>query len=235
MEAGDFTGAEASFRHAIELYDRTPRFAAAGIYARLNLILTFYLQGKIPEVRPVLEKAKEICERELGKENDVYGSILWRLGTLDFMQGEYSSALPQLQRGLELIAPVYADDQIVDVVHVRAMIGAALTRTGKAVAGEPLLRQALADGKKVPPAYFALTVGNLEEVLGECLLAQGRHADAEPLLLTGYNDLKTRLGDKSSMTMAAARRLHELYTAWHKPAEAVRFGVQETASAHPAR
>ena len=86
VDAGDFTGAEASFRHAIELYDRTPRFAAAGIYARLNLILAFYLQGKIPEVGPVLEKAKEICERELGKENDVYGSILWRLGTLDFMR-----------------------------------------------------------------------------------------------------------------------------------------------------
>ena len=228
IDAGDFTGAEASFRRAIALCDRAPRLRAAGIYARINLVLTLYLQGRIPEVRPVLEKAKEICERELGKENDVYGGILWRLGTLDFMQGEYSAALPQLQRGLELIAPVYVDDQVIDVVHVRAMIGAALTRSGNPVAGEPLLRQALADGKKVPPAYFALTVGNLEVVLGECLLAQGRYAEAEPLLLTGYNDLKTRLGDESSMTVAAARRLHEMYTAWDKPAAAARFGIQET-------
>ncbi len=235
MEAGDFEGAEASFRRAIALYDRNPRFDAAGIYARLNLVLMLYLQGRIPEVRPVLEKAREICEREIGQGNDLYGGILWRLGTLDFMQGEYSSALPQLRRGLELIAPVYADDQMIDVVHVRAMIGVALTRTGDPVAGEPLLRQALADGKKVPPAYFALTVGNLEKVMGECLLAQGRYAEAEPLLLSGHNDLKTRLGDKSSMTVAAARRLHEMYTAWHKPAEAARFGVQETPPAQLAR
>jgi hypothetical protein len=49
--------------------------------------------------------------------------------------------------------------------------------------------------------------------------------------LTGYDDLKTCVGEKNPMSMAAARRLRELYTAWNKPAEAARFAQQETSAA----
>jgi hypothetical protein len=72
-------------------------------------------------------------------------------------------------------------------------------------------------------ADYAHTFGNLESALGECLLAQGRYADAEPLLLAGYDDLKIRLGEHHALTDAAARRLYGLYTAWNKPTAAARF------------
>jgi hypothetical protein len=36
-------------------------------------------------------------------------------------------------------------------------------------------------------------------------------------------DLKTRLGEKSPMSVAAARRLRELYTAWNKPDQAAPY------------
>ena len=67
--------------------------------------------------------------------------------------------------------------------------------------------------------------------LGECLLDQQRYADAEPLLLVGYAASKKRLGEHDPTTVAAARRLRELYTAWNKPAEAARFAQQETSAA----
>jgi hypothetical protein len=117
------------------------------------------------------------------------------------------------------------------IVQARGLLGLSLTRTGRAAKGEPFLRAALAEAAKIDRQQLEFTFGNAETALGECLLAQGRYAEAEPLLLTGFGDLKTRLGEKHRMSVVAARRLHEMYTAWHKPVEAAHFAAQETSSA----
>ena len=43
------------------------------------------------------------------------------------------------------------------------------------------------------------------------------------MLLTGYNDLKKRLGPQNKLTTQSRQRLHELYLAWNKPSEAVHY------------
>ena len=83
-------------------------------------------------------------------------------------------------------------------------------------------------------AEFAHNFGNLENALGECLLAQKRFAEAEPLLLTGYDDLQKRLGPQNRFTLQATHRLHDLYLAWNKPAEATRYAPEATVPAAPA-
>jgi hypothetical protein len=59
-------------------------------------------------------------------------------------------------------------------------------------------------------------------VLGECLTAQKRYAEAEPLLLTGYN-LKAKLGDANTRTIDARQRLAKLYADWNQPEQAAQF------------
>ena len=107
------------------------------------------------------------------------------------------------------------------------LLGASLTRSGHAVEGEALLRTALTNFNPVKRALF-LVYGNAETALGDCLLAQKRYAEAEPLLLKGYDELRKRWGEPDPMSQAAAQRLEALYTSWNKPGQAKQFAGQAT-------
>ena len=89
-----------------------------------------------------------------------------------------------------------------------------------------MLRAAYDQRGKVSRADFDHTLGNLEGALGECLLTQKRYAEAEELLLAGYDDLKLRLSAQNRLAMHDGNLLHELYTVWDKPALAARFASQ---------
>lgn len=104
----------------------------------------------------------------------------------------------------------------------RFMLGVSLTRTGHAAEGETLLRKALAQHDDTD-AIYTYVYGNVETALGDCLLAQKRYSEAEPPLLTGYKMLQERSDPPAELVEAASQRLHDLYIAWNKPAQAARF------------
>jgi hypothetical protein len=90
---------------------------------------------------------------------------------------------------------------------------------------EATLRQCLAIRQKLEPDTW--TTYNAQSMLGGSLFGQKKYAEAEPLLLKGYQGLKpkateipppirTRLPD-------AAERLVRLYEVWGKPTEAARW------------
>ncbi len=68
-----------------------------------------------------------------------------------------------------------------------------------------------------------LIVARTESYLGECLTAEGRFADAEPLLVSSYEALNAAAGPRSPFTAEALSRVVALYDQWHKPAEAARY------------
>ena len=63
--------------------------------------------------------------------------------------------------------------------------------------------------------------------LGAALAGQGKHADAEPLLLQGYSGLKGRevlmLYTEKQWLLDAARRLVDLYNACGEPEKAAEW------------
>ncbi len=84
---------------------------------------------------------------------------------------------------------------------------------------EPLLREALTIREKATPdewgRYDAMSL------LGVALLGQGRHANAEPLLVDGYEGMEARAAripvpERSRLREAAERVIH-LYAAWGRP------------------
>ncbi len=108
-----------------------------------------------------------------------------------------------------------------------------LIRTGRAAEAEPYLRALLNNDFDPRQAVRCLVYGNVETALGDCLLAQKRYAEAEGPLLTGYDKLRrSPEAQRATMTEAAAR-LHDLYLAWNKPAEAARFAGNETTQPTP--
>ena len=84
---------------------------------------------------------------------------------------------------------------------------------------EPLLRECLAIREKSQPDLWSTL--NTKSLLGGALLGQKKFADAEPLLLKGYEEMKQRektIPEQGKIRLPEALdRLIELYTATNKP------------------
>ena len=95
----------------------------------------------------------------------------------------------------------------------------------KPAEAELKLRECLTIRQKIQPDDW--TTFDTESILGEALLDQKKFADAEPLLLSGYEGMKQREDtipsqDKPHLTQAL-ERLVRLYEAWGKPDKAAKW------------
>jgi hypothetical protein len=59
--------------------------------------------------------------------------------------------------------------------------------------------------------------------LGELLIEQGRHADAEPLLLDGYSSMKASPESPPNRVQEGAERIVRLYEAWGRADQAAEW------------
>lgn len=92
----------------------------------------------------------------------------------------------------------------------------------KADFAEPLLRDCLAVRQKNQPDDW--TTFNTKSLLGGAVLGQQKYADAEPLLVAGYEGMKKReakIPAPSKIRLTEAlQRLVQLYDAWGKKDQA---------------
>jgi hypothetical protein len=83
---------------------------------------------------------------------------------------------------------------------------------------EPILRECLAIRQKQTPDDW--TTFNTKSLLGAALLGQKKYADAEPLLLAGYDGMKKALGqtaaERQGRLIENLECLVKLYDAWDK-------------------
>ena len=228
----DFARAEGMFRQILSLQEQIAPGSVATLTPQINLCVCLFNQEKLDDCEAALHHLDADVQRLVGDNSYPFAYTLMAHGVLKMRRGENGTAIPYLQRALGPLNATFASDFIV-VVQCEAVLGLCLTRDNQTVEGEKWLRTAYDHGGKTDRADFAHTFGNLETALGECLLAQKRYPDAEPLLLTGYDDLEKRLGAQNRLTIEATHRLHDLYLAWNKPTEAARFAGNETTQPSP--
>ena len=65
--------------------------------------------------------------------------------------------------------------------------------------------------------------GEVASRYGDCLTRQGKYAEAEPILLAAAGDITKAVGVPAWGVAAARKRLADLYDAWKKPIEAVKW------------
>jgi hypothetical protein len=93
-------------------------------------------------------------------------------------------------------------------------------------AAEPILAECLSiRAKRLADDWFTFYTRSMH---GEALCGQKKYADAEPLLLSGYEGMKqrmTKIPESARITRLteALERLVRLYDAWDKPAEAAKW------------
>lgn len=170
---------------------------------------------------PLLEK---VVERRMARLSPDHPHTLLSLHWLAVMYTRhvvgpdsrpcYATRLPALRKRLPADSLVW--------VSVAAATANLLLDGRNYAAAEPLLRECLAAREEKQPD--AWTTFHTKSRLGEALAGLKKYADAEPLLLAGYEGLRRREADippgsRVRLTQAL-ERLAEFYTAWGKPTQA---------------
>jgi Sec-independent protein translocase protein TatA len=113
-----------------------------------------------------------------------------------------------------------------------AVRGSRLLSQKKPLEAEPKLRECLDIRQRIQPDDW--TTFDAKSMLGEALLDQKKYADAEPLLLSGYEGLKQHEAKIPSQEKIhrtkALERLVQLYEAWGKNDKAAKWRKEPQAA-----
>jgi len=146
--------------------------------------------------------------------------VIWRINLTQHyvLRQDHARAEPLLVRLLQ--------DQRAHLPKGHPQIGLTLALLGltrlelkQYEAAEPVLRECLEIREHQMPDSWQ--VFNAKSLLGGSQLGQKKYADAEPLLLAGYEGLKARQKDIPPLALPrlkeAGQRVVDLYQAWEKP------------------
>jgi serine/threonine protein kinase/Tfp pilus assembly protein PilF len=200
-----------------------------------NLGAFYVEQSKFAQAEPLLSKAIESCRRVLGREHSETLANITRQARLYQGQGKYEKAeslyMEVLESGRHALG---AQDPRNAGVLVR--LASIRTQQQRYSDAESLLRDALATyDKKAPDTWQRY---NSRSLLGASLTSQGKYAEAEPLVTSGYQGmvaLENRIPAASRIELQqAGARIVELYRKWGKAELAIQWN-RELNTASPAK
>ena len=187
-----------------------------------NLGVNYKDAGRLKEAIPLLEEAYRAAKMypELQfvgpRLLDAYAKAGENAKLANLLQEQLADARKTLPKDSPQLAGTFAP------------IGLSLLEHKQWTEAEPLLRECLAIREKTQPDIWSTF--NTQSMLGGALLGQKKYADAEPLLVAGYEGMKAR--EKSIPPQGKVRlpealdRLSELYTVTNKPDEVTKWRAE---------
>jgi serine/threonine protein kinase/Tfp pilus assembly protein PilF len=225
IEQGKYMEAEALESQAVEIRRRV---AGPGEVHSLvgmeNLAEAYTLRAKYPQAEALYGHIEENARRTLGQDHPFTLGQPANLASMYQRQGKYelagtyaAQALAGRRRALG------ADDP--STMASQADLALAYVSQGKFAVAEPLSREALETEKKIQPDDWQRY--RAESLLGASLAGQSKYAEAEPLLLEGYQGMLARkdridVPDWYHLDQAHKWLIH-LYRAWGKPEKAAEW------------
>jgi tetratricopeptide (TPR) repeat protein len=185
-----------------------------------NLALTFLDQKKFAEAAALYREVVEIIERRSGPEaRDIFpakqGLAKAYSGLTRFAEAE-AILIPTVAGAQRVLGPTHPG-----TLQCQEDLGVVYLREGKLAEAESTLRETLAGRMKADPTGWR--VAATRSILGDALAAAGRFAEAEPLLVEGYEDL-LRQSEKIPLAKRyatrAAERLQQFYVLSNQPEKA---------------
>jgi serine/threonine protein kinase len=154
-----------------------------------NLGTGYWAAGKLDLALPLWEESLRRRRARFGPDHPDTLQGMNNLGAGYQAAGKLELALPLLEEALKLHEAKHGAGSPA-AVYTMNNLGRGYIRTGQTAKAEPLLRECLAIGEKRLPDSW--TTFDTKSMLGAALLGQKNYADAEPLLLAGYQGLKQR-------------------------------------------
>ncbi len=187
-----------------------------------NLGVNYKDAGRLKEAIPLLEEAHRSAKKipalrwVANQLIDAYAKAGENAKLADLLQEQLSEARKALPKDSPQLAGMLAQ------------IGLGLLEQKNWTEAEPLLRECLAIREKTQPDVWSTF--NTKSLLGGALLGQKKFADAQPLLLAGYEGMKQRektMPEQGKIRLPeAVDRLIELSTATNKPDEVKKWRAE---------
>ena len=194
--------------------------ALASIHERAHELAA----SKPGEAEPLFRQALEGYRKAEGPDGELTLDLTLDLANLLYQSGRGADAELLFRAALEQIRKQFgpADPRAAGIL---AVLGLSLIQQGKWAEAEAILRECLAIREKSP----ARRVDHLQhpQPLGGSLLGQKKYAEAEPLIVSGYEGMKAREAKipppgKPRFT-EAAERVIRLYEEWGKKDKAAEW------------
>ena len=222
---GKYAEAEVLFSQTLEAMRRVlgPEHPFT-LTAMANLGEVYEHEEKYAESEALLKQNIEIRERVLGPENSFTLATVSDLALLYLRQGKY--ALAEIYAARALAGRRHASgSQNPDTMAAESDLALVYLGQGKFAESEALAREALETEKKVQADDWQRF--RAESLLGASLAGEKKYAEAEPLLLEGYQGMQARKDRVAVPDWYHLDRAHEwlvrLYQAWGKPSKAAEW------------
>jgi eukaryotic-like serine/threonine-protein kinase len=186
--------------------------------------LLYRSEGKYAQAEPLLIKALEIRRRTLGEDHPDTIKSMNSLANLYRSEGKSAEAETLLTSVLEarrrVLGPTHPD-----TISVTALLGEVRLQQKKYAEAEALLRQARNNSEKMAADSWERYWS--QNLLGASLAGQSQYAEAESLLVSGYQGMLQReaaipLEDRLVLSQAG-ERIVQLYEKWEKPEKAAEW------------
>jgi len=223
---GDLAGAEARYREALEVVERLAegeRHQSRGLLLA-EIAFVVEAQGSLEDVDSFYGRAREATA---GQGGGVDGLYEWFLACRQMRKGDLQGTESHLRNALDLHRRSVGEEHG-NTIEMRLSIAVVLCLKGDAAAAEPMLRDVAAMGE---PARRVLAgrILKLEwlrcyamSLLGGALAAEGKYAEAEPLLVRGFEGMDPPEAH-AARKREALERIVKLYEAWGKPGNAAEW------------
>ena len=196
------------------------------LWSKSNLALVYRDQGKYARAELLL---REVLQKRMalqGSDHPVTLGNKFHLAGVYYLQRKYDQAVPLLEEVLPAAKTKWGDDHGYTLQFMQTLV-CVYRDWGKPAQALPLIEQVLTKREKKEPD--AWTTFYAKAMLGEALLCQKKYADAEPLLVQGYEGMKQREARNFPPQVPELRlrealdRLVQLYDAWDKPDQAAKW------------
>jgi len=195
---------------AVPLFEETLKLARAKLGAdhpltltTMNNVATGYLNtGKLDLALPLFQEAATGIEKRRF-QHEFAGRILGNLIECHERLKQFDQAETWRRKRLAVVKERSGADPSPYAAELAAL-GVNLLQQNKGTDAELVLRECMAIREKAQPDDWRTF--NTKSLLGGALLGQKKYAEAEPLLLSGYEGMKQR---KATIPPQAATRLPE--------------------------
>jgi eukaryotic-like serine/threonine-protein kinase len=190
----------------------------------INLADVYSDQRKYAQAEALFSQTLEMCRRVLGPEHPYTLITLSAFASMYQRQGKYAQAESYTAQALAGRRHALGSEHP-DTMASAADLALAYVSQGKFADAEPLAREAMnVDQKNQPDDWQRFRAQSL---LGASLAGEKKYAEAEPLLLEGYQGMLARkdriaVPDRYHLDLAH-RWVVQLYQAWGKPAQAAEW------------
>jgi eukaryotic-like serine/threonine-protein kinase len=189
-----------------------------------NIAVLKQLEGNSTEAEATYKTVLETRRRALGNEHTDTLDSMRLLGALYESESRYSEAEPLFLQTLEARKRVLGAKHADTLVSL-ADLGELRLDQGKYSESESLLRECLETQKQTMTDDYRLYW--TQSLLGASLAGQRRYAEAEPLLVSGFEGMQRRQASVSVLLRQklrkAAEQIIHLYEGWNKPDKAAEW------------